>query len=266
MTTAVRTQDVDLSLVELDLLATHAGVACPFPLRVPSFGRIAGEREVLLSAAGQALALRGLADELRPLGTAAEVVTALREHRGTVDLVLTGPGGRVGVVALVYRSWALICHQPLDDEQASTVRIRRVADTALAGELLAMVPTLPAVRSMPITLPAPEVSAALRLIDKDTDAAELLRDVMRGRGGDPGALDRLTGLFPTLTGHGQLGATRRTEGRTVRTGAEVSWLDGPRGRVRLDGGGDGWVSVNPLRHNDLRRALENLATLARRPR
>src|SRR6266540_2738243 len=103
---------VHFGLIELDLLATHAGVPVPFPLRVPSFGRIAGEREVLLAAAGQTLRMRGLADETGPVGAAAELVTALREHRGTVDLVLDGT---TLVVAMVYRSFALICHQVGDD-------------------------------------------------------------------------------------------------------------------------------------------------------
>jgi hypothetical protein len=269
MTGAVQTRVddgvIDFSLVELDLLATHAGVPCPFPLRVPSFGRIPGERDVLLAAAARTLELRDLADETGPRNAAAEVVTALREHRGTVDLVLTTADGPVGVVALVYRSWALICRQALDDEASGTVRIRRLADTALTGELLGLVPELPAVRSMPITLPAREVIAATRVITEVEDPAErarLLRDAVR----DPGVLDRLTGLFPVLTGHGQLGATRRTGDRTVRAGAELSWLDGPKGRVRLDRGDNGWVSVNPLRHNDIRHALDNLATLARKPR
>jgi hypothetical protein len=35
---------VHFGLVELDLLAAHAGVRFPFPLRIPEFGRIPGER------------------------------------------------------------------------------------------------------------------------------------------------------------------------------------------------------------------------------
>ncbi|KAA2265263.1 ESX secretion-associated protein EspG [Solihabitans fulvus] len=252
-------------LVELDLLATHAGVPFPFPLRVPSFGRIAGEREVLLAVAGQTLWTRGLADEVGPAGPAADLVTALREHRGTVDLVLTGDDGAVGIVAIVYQSWALICRQQLDDDLAGTVRIRRVAETALAAELFAMVPDLAPARSMPITLPASAVRIATRLIDgvEDDGEKELrLRDLVRDNGGDPDTLDQLAGLLPTVSARGQVGATRQG----ARAGTELSWLDGPRGRVQVSSASAGWVSVNPLRRNDFRFAVAELAGIARAPR
>lgn len=230
---------VHFGLVELDLLAAHAGARFPFPLRVPEFGRIAGEREVLLAAAGVTLRVRGLAGERGPLGVAAEVVTALREYRGTVDLVLAGPDPAVGVAAMVYRSWALICTQPLTgDPAANGVLIRRVAQNALADELIAMVPEVAPAQAMPITLPPGGDDPA-----------------------DPGLLDELGGLLPELTGRGQLGATRRGTGRA---GTELSWVDGPHGRVRVDRAADGWVSVNPLRQNEIRFALDELAMIARR--
>jgi hypothetical protein len=230
-----RAKSVHFGLVELDLLAAHAGVRFPFPLRVPEFGRIAGEREVLLAAAGVTLRVRGLAGRRRPLGIAAELVTALREYRGTVDLVVAGPDSVVGVVAMVYRSWALICGQPLTGAQAGTgVWLRRVAQNALADELIGMVPDVAAVRAMPITFP-PD-------------------------GDDPGVLDDLGELLAELTGSGQLGATR---GGT-RSGIELSWLDGPRGRVRVHRAADGWLSINPLRQNEIRHALDDVAMIARK--
>ena len=213
---------VHFGLVELDLLAAHAGARFPFPLRVPEFGRIEGEREVLLAGAGVTLRVRGLAGERGPLGVAAEVVRALREYRGTVDLVLAAPDSAVGAVAMVYRSWALLCTQPLTGDPAALVRVRRVAQTALADELLAMLPEVAAAQVMPITLPP--------------------------SGADPDVLDDLDWLLPEVTGRGQLGATRRGTGRT---GTELSWLDSPRGRVRVDRTKDGWLSVNPLRHNEI---------------
>jgi len=226
---------VGFGLVELDLLATHAGVRFPFPLRVPEFGRIEAEREVLLAAAGVTLRSRGLAGERGPLGVAAEVVTALREHRGTVDLVLTGQDGAVGVVAIVYRSWTLICRQPLGGDPATTgVRIRRVAQNALADELFAMVPEVDSAVTMPITLP-PD-------------------------GGDVGLIEELGVVLPELTGTGQLGATRRG----ARAETELSWLDGPRGRVRVNRAEDGWVSVNSLRQNEIRHTLSSVAMIARK--
>lgn len=226
---------VYFGLVELDLLATHAGARFPFPLRVPEFGRIEGEREVLLAGAGVTLRVRGLAGERGPLGVAAEVVTALREYRGAVDLVLAGPGSVVGVLAMVYRSWALICRQPLTGDPATTgVRIRRVAQNALTDELIGMVPEVAPASTMPITLPPDDA--------------------------DPDVLDELGGLLPEVTGRGQLGATRGG----ARSGTELSWLDGPRGRVRVNRAEDGWISVNPLRHNDMRSALDEMAMIARR--
>lgn len=264
------TSYVQFGLVELDLLATHAGLPIPFPLRVPSFGRIPGERAVLLDAAGQALALRGLADHTGPLGPAAELITALREYRGAVDLVAVTPERTIGAVALVYRSSALICGQDLtEDADTATVRVRRVADTALAAALRALVPTAPAARSMPIMLPTHVVDTAHRLVAEATDDADLqrrLREAMRDYGGDPDALDQLAGLLATLTGRGQLGVTRRTGLTSARAGAELSWLDGPRGRVRVHRAEDGWVSVNPLRPAALRFALDDLAMIARERR
>jgi hypothetical protein len=227
---------VHFGLVELDLLATHAGVRFPYPLRVPEFGRIPGEREVLLSAAGATLRERGLAGERGPLGVAAEVVTALREYRGTVDLVLAGRDGAVGVVAMVYRSWTLICRQPLTDDPARTgVRIRRVAQNALTDELIGMVPEVEPAVVMPITVP-PDQS-------------------------DPVANDELEDVLPEVTGMGELGALRRGAGRT---GVELSWLDGPRGRVQVNRSADGWLSVNPLRRNEMRYAINDLAMIARK--
>lgn len=230
-----RTDGVQFGLVELDLLATHAGMRFPFPLRVPEFGRIEREREVLLAAAGVTLRVRGLAGERGPLGVAAEVVTALREYRGTVDLVLAGQDGPVGVVAIVYRSWTLICRQRLTDEPTGNgVRVRRVAQSALADELIAMVPEVEPAVAMPITIPPDGV--------------------------DPAALDEVGVVLPALTGTGQLGGTRRG----TRSGTELSWLDGPRGRVRVNRTEDGWRSVNSLRQNEIRLALNELAMIARR--
>ncbi|WP_243788399.1 ESX secretion-associated protein EspG [Saccharopolyspora gloriosae] len=253
-------------LVELDLLATHAGVPCPFPLRVPSFGRIGGEREVLLNTAGQTLNLRGLADDSGPTGLAADLVAALREHRGTVDLVLSGPGGTTGVAALIYRSSALILRRELGADPADVVTVHRVAEGSLLRELLAMVPELDGVRALPITLPARAVEAANGLIadvGHDAERQRLLRDLVREHGGDPAQLDHLIKLLPKVRGQGQLGATERNRGgATVRAGGELSWVDGPRGRVRIGRNGD-WVSINPLREADLATAFGELIAATR---
>ncbi|GAB2675593.1 hypothetical protein GCM10027271_40900 [Saccharopolyspora gloriosae] len=260
---------VRFGLVELDLLATHAGVPCPFPLRVPSFGRIGGEREVLLNTAGQTLGLRGLADDSGPTGLAADLVAALREHRGAVDLVVTGPGGTTGVAALLYRSSALILRRALGAEPADVVAVHRVAEDSLLRELLAAVPELDAARSMPIALPARAVVEANREIadvEHDAERQRRLRDLVRDHGGDPAQLDQLIKLLPKVRGQGQLGATRRRrDGTAARAGAELSWVDGPRGRVRIGRNGD-WVSINPLREADLISTFTDLIAHARKAR
>lgn len=260
---------VHFGLVELDLLATHTGVPFPFPLRVPSFGRIPGEREVLMAAAARTLTARGLADETGPCGAAAELVSALRQYRGAVHLVLAGPTGATGHVAMIYRSSALLCERPLDGDQAATVRIRRIAATAVAAELLAKIPQVPPARAMPVTLPTRAVDSAAAVItgiEDDREQERRLRDLVRDCGGTPDSLDELSGLLSALNGRGQLGATRRARHRTALAGDELSWLDGERGRVRISRTTEGWVSVNPLRRDALHAALHELAVIARAPR
>lgn len=203
---------IAFDLVEMDLLATHAGVRWPFPLRVPSFGKRADERAALLSEAGHGLQARGLAAPHGPTGMAAELVTALHEHTVVVDLVVPG----TGAAAMVYGDDALVCTQT-----ESTVRVAHVEAETLGDELAALVPRVRAAQLMPITLP-------------------------------PGA-----GLDLEVTGQGQAGVVRG--GRQQ----EVSWLDSAGGRVRVDVGEDGWVSVNPMRHHDLVRAIGELAAVAR---
>ncbi|MBE9375889.1 ESX secretion-associated protein EspG [Saccharopolyspora sp. HNM0983] len=260
---------VPFGQIELDLIATHAGTPFPYPLRIPSFGRIAGEREVLLAVAGQTLQARGLADEDGPGGAAAEVVTALRRHRSAVDVVQVDEDGPKALVAMVYGASALICAQRLDDDPAGQVEIRRVPADAVSAALSAEIPDVGPAKAMPIVLPEYAIDTASRVLDGvEDDAAKmrLLRDLVRDCGGNPSALDELAGLLPELTGRGQLGATRRTGSGHDRMGGELSWLDGPRGRLRVARAGNGWVSVNPLRRADFRIAVDELAALARDPR
>ncbi|WP_341770986.1 ESX secretion-associated protein EspG [Actinocrispum wychmicini] len=234
-----RPDEVHFGLIELGLLATHAGVRVPYPLRAPSFEP---------AAAGSMLRARGLADDSGPVGAAAELATALRNHRSAVDLVLIDPQGTVGAVALPHNTSALICSQRLGNGRTGSVRVRRVTDASLTRELLGIVPAVPAAVSMPIALPPSVVESA-----DDTPDERRLRAAVRESGGDPDVLDRLAELLPTVTGRGQLGATGHTGVRT-----ELSWLDGPRGRLRVDRV-DGWVSVNPLRRTDLLCTLAGLA-------
>lgn len=202
---------IAFDLVEMDLLATHAGVRWPFPLRVPSFGELAHERADLLAEAGHGLQSRGLAEAHGPTGMARELVTALHEHTAVVDLVVPG----TGAVAMVCGDDALVCTQ-----SGSTVRVTQVEVETLGDELVALVPELRPAQIMPITLP-------------------------------PGAA-----LDLEVVGQGQAGVIKGER-------QEVSWLDTAGGRVRVDVGSDGWVSVNPMRRNDLVRAIGELAAVAR---
>ena len=115
------------------------------------------------------------------------------------------------------------------------VRIQRVAQNALTDELFEMVPDIESAIAMPITL-SPQ------------DA-------------DPTVVDDLGRIIPELNGTGQLGASRPGAGRI---GTDLCWVDGPRGRVRVNRSADGWISVNALRQDEIRHAIEELAMSARR--
>ncbi len=216
--------------VELDLLATHAGVRFPFPLRVPSFGKLAAERDTLLAAAGHALCERGLASEQGPRGLASDLVAALRAYRGAVDVVVVGGDAVTGAVAMVHGRWAVVCHQTLSGSEAGPVRVVRVPAIAVTDELAQLIPPARPAPELPVTLPP--------------------------------AVDQLATLVSAPAGRGQLGVVRRS-GVTVRRVREVSWLDSPRGRVRVDRDDEGWVSVNPVRRAELVRALREVAAVAR---
>ncbi|MFJ6674741.1 ESX secretion-associated protein EspG [Actinosynnema sp. NPDC091369] len=248
---AGRSRTAHLGLAELDLLTTHAGVRMPYPVRVPCYGRTAAERAAVLAMAGATLTARGLADDTGPLGVAAELVAALRARRSTVDLVVTGvDGGPVGVLALRHGSAALVCRQTLTRGHANPVAVTRLAWDELADAVYRDVPRLPGALVVPISLDAGAVAAAGQARGVTRDG---LRATTVAAGGDPDELDRLADLLPAVTGRGQLGGT--VAGRRTH---ELSWLDGPSGRVRVDHGRDGWVSVNPLHPKDIHRFIHQL--------
>ncbi|EME63732.1 ESX secretion-associated protein EspG [Amycolatopsis decaplanina] len=222
-------------LAELDLLATYAGTPPPFPLRIPSSGRIASEREVLLRAAGGSLAERGLATAEEPIGMAADLVAALRGHHSSVDLVLAHQGTLTGFAAMIHGDRAVLCGQPIGGTPGP-VAVMTVAYDALADTLANLLPEIAAAPTLPITFPP-------------------------GAVGDDPAVEALAAVLPSVTGRGQLGVVRGP-GDEKRP-FELSWLDGPAGRVRIDQDDRGWVSVNPLRHNELVRLIREAAALAR---
>jgi ESAT-6 protein secretion system EspG family protein len=256
---------VDLGLVEVDLIATLAGAAVPFPLRVPVAGRTDGERRALLDAAGDALRARGLADRDGPAGLAAELGTALRDFRGAVDVVVLGTVTVTGALALVRGDRAVVCRQRLCGAESGTVRVERVTAATLTDALAELVPDVPPAPTMPITLPPGVAGAAVRVFGEEDDpdtARHRVRELVRAGGGTPDVVDELTELLPVLTGRGQLGVVRRAGARATRP-VELSWLDSPQGRVRVDHDDTGWVSVNPLRRGEIVRVLRDMAATAR---
>ncbi|EHR61642.1 ESX secretion-associated protein EspG [Saccharomonospora cyanea] len=257
-------QGVSIGLLELDLLATYAGTRPPFPLRAPSFGRIEDERRTLLASAGRTLAERGLAREHGPVGVAAELVTALREYRSAVDLVVVAGGTVTGVVAMSYGPRAVVCRQSIGGTPGP-VSVERIATDSLSDEVIGHIPKVEAAPTMPITLPPGVVGDATRLLENTAGAVaprERVRALVRERGGNADAVDMLVSLLPSLVGRGQLGAVVRRAGGVVERPLELSWLDSPRGRVRVSRDGNGWTSVNPLRHSDLVRFVRDATASA----
>ncbi|MFJ6673797.1 ESX secretion-associated protein EspG [Actinosynnema sp. NPDC091369] len=264
MTAAIRHETV-FDPVELDLLATHAGVPFPFPIRVPSSGRFTDERDALLADAGHALRARGLATATGPVGVTAELVTALREHRGAVDLVVIGTTEVTGAVAMVHEDRAVVCRQSLHPEHGGDVAVTAVPATELADRFALLIPAARAAATLPITLPPGVVEGALRILgDPGCEPVTRghVRELVRACGGDEAVVDRLVDLLPGVSGRGRLGVVRRTGGPATRP-PEVSWLDSARGRVRVDRDDRGWTSVNPLRHDRLLRLLGETAAVAR---
>jgi hypothetical protein len=258
-------------LVELNLLATYTGATIPFPLKVPSFGRIPGERDELFAAAGATLRHRRLADEDGPTGLARDVATALQHRYGTIDLVTTGPDGPVGVVAILCRRQrALLCRQVLTDNPAALVDIHSVPSDGVADSLCTHIPDMPPAKVLPVRVPAEAVrdlhTTATAHPDRNTQ--QLVRQIANRHGCPADDLHAVLRLGGTVTRHGQLGASRATPQQgDVRVGAELSWLDKPDGRVKIStdrAGTHEWISINPLRRNEIHATITDLIALTRR--
>lgn len=250
---------------ELDLLAAHAGSRPPFPLRVPSLGRISSEREALLAATAGSLSARGLYTGNGPAGVAADLVAALREHRGAVDLVVVDGVAVTGVVAMIHGSGAVVCRQCIGGVPGP-VTVARVTTAALTDELAKAIPQTGAAQTMPIALPPGVVGDVSRLLENTAGIAaprKRIRALVAERGGDGAAVDALADLLPSVLGRGQLGAVVGRPGYRAERPLELSWLDSPKGRIRVNTDDRGWVSINPLRHGELVRVLREAAALAR---
>ena len=266
---------VQFGLVELDLLATYAAAEVPFPLRVPSFGEVPPARALLFASAGETLQLRGLADEDGPLALADELATMLAGRAGAIDVVIGGPDWQSGAVALVDARRAVLCLQRFNDAERDLVEVYRVDTDTLARELASLLPAWPGGHSIPVRLPLRAVRAAQVVLagaeadPANRDSAEdRLRAALRDGGIDDTAATKLVSVLHPLECYGQIGVTRPgPDGQDVRVGAELSWIDTPRGRYSISStqaDGDGWVSINPLHPEDLLGALRGFVSAARR--
>lgn len=257
-------------LVELDLLATYTGATIPFPLEVPSFGRIPDERDELFGAAGATLRHRGLADQDGPTGLARDLADALQHRHATIDLITTGPDGPVGMVAILRRRQrALVCRQTLIDSSTSLVDIRSVPSDSLADALCGHIPDMPAAKMMPLRVPADAVrdlhTSATANPDRNTQ--QLVQQIASRHNCPADDLHAVVRLGGTATRHGQLGATRATPQGDTRVGTELSWLDTSTGRVKIStdrAGTHEWISINPLRRTEIHTFITDLVALTRR--
>jgi hypothetical protein len=229
-------------------------------LKVPSFGRIPAERDVLFATAGATLRHRDLADEDGPVGLGRDLVDALAGRTATIDLMLSGSGAPVGVVAIMHRNRVLVCRQTLSDAPTELVDVRRVGSDGLVDALVEAIPRLAGAKTMPVRIP----TAALRAVHDEQAHDSQLYGIASRYGCSVDDLATLIGVEGSVIGSGQLGATVVSKhGKDVRVGSEVSWLDGPAGLLRISDQ-SGWMSVNPLHPNDLRTVIQNLAALVRR--
>ena len=257
-------------LVELDLLATYTGATIPFPLVVPSFGRIPDDRDELFGAAGATLQHRGLADQDGPTGLARGLADALQNRHATIYLITTGPDGPIGIVAILrHRHRTLLCRQPLHDSSASLVDIRAAPSDSLADALCEHIPDMPAAKVMPLRVPADAVrdlhTSATANPDRNTQQLE--QQIASRHNCPADDLHTIVRIGGTATRHGQLGATRATPQGDARIGTELSWLDTATGRVKIStdrAGAHEWISINPLRRNEIRTSITNLIALIRR--
>ena len=249
MTTVL--ESVELEPVEIDLLCEFAEVRPPFPLRIPSTGRTEIERLAAFRAARERLGRRGLSGHRGPLGLAQNFVRLLRSGLGAVDVILESEGRRLAAVAVLDESRALLVTQ-----SDGPVRLAELPVDELAAELRASLPVVSAGIVPGFTLPVGPLRLAFARMSGQRhvrlSAAEI-DELLRESGVDELAAARLVNNLRQVDGQGQLGAARWSGGWR-RLGAEVHWLDTPRGRFRLGEDG-GLASVEPFTADDLRDTL-----------
>ncbi len=258
--------------VEVDLLCTFAEVEPPFPLEIQSAGETDIERAVMFAGAREQLTERGLADEDGPLGVADDFVYLLRNATGVLDLVLAQEKRTLGAAVLGYRDEALLVTQDAEDP-AAMVRMKALSLDDAVEDLVHLIPTLEPSRTAPFNLPRRAVENAFTALvshipedDREPDPlrSDEVDELLRTHGIDERVARRMVSQLQPVLGNGQAGTAKRdqTEDQWRRTGAELSWLDTPRGRFRLAEDGE-WISVNPLSADEIRAGLRKLAASIR---
>jgi hypothetical protein len=282
---AIRTDRGEfLHPVEVDLLCTFADVQAPFPLEIPSVGETDVERLVMFTGAREQLTERGLADENGPLGVADDFVYLLQKATGVLDLVLAQERQTYGAAVLTYRNEALLVSQDAT-EPDRMVRMKACTLDDAIEDIIGMIPTLEASLSAPFNLPRRAVESAyqtmLERLPREPDGVsetdrtvEIVRpnplrteevdELLRSQGIDERVARKMVSYMQPVLGSGQAGIAKRddTEDQWQRAGAELRWLDTPRGRMRLAEDGE-WISVNPLPIDEIRAGLRRLAGVIR---
>jgi hypothetical protein len=266
--------------VEVDLLCTFADVQPPFPLEIPSVGETDVERLVMFTGAREQLTDRGLADENGPLGVADDFVYLLQKATGVLDLVLAKDGRTFGAAVLTYRNEALLVTQDAT-EPDRMVRMKACTLDDAIDDLIAAIPTLEASLAAPFSLPRRAIESAYqRMLDRlprepenvseMDNTMELARpepmssaevdELLNSQGIDDRVARKMVSYMQPVLGSGQAGVAKRddTEDQWQRAGAELRWLDTPRGRMKLAEDGE-WISVNPLPLEEIRSGLRRLA-------
>jgi hypothetical protein len=254
---------VALGVAEVDLLCAAAGVAPPFPLRVPSAGTTSTERRAVLRAAGERLAARGLADERGPLGVAEAFTYLLRDARMSLDLVLSAGSDTLGALLLARRDLAVLVTQEL--AATESVSMAELPFDDAVDELLRLIPDHGAAFASPFSLPKAALDRVYRaLLDRQGKPLGLdeWEHLLAAHGIDDRLARRLVTHLQPVVGNGQMGLAVRGgyANQWRRAGAELRWLDTERGRFQLvDTDDGGWLSVNPMHGHDLASSVRGLA-------
>jgi hypothetical protein len=226
----------------------------PHVLDLPSPGGTAEERRHLVHGVHDALRARGLADGHGPHPDLAGLLAVLHRHSWSVDawLVLDRP-----VRALAAQAGAVGVLAVLDDADRSVLVYSAPADAVL-GELLAHLPELPPPPRRPdaVLVPADVLDAALAEVG-GADPLALADELLR-LGERPDAAHAVAHLAEGTGRQGQFGVTVTDGFGRRRRGAEVvGFHDTATARI-MHLRRDGWVTLTPVGHEHLLRAVAEL--------